>query len=246
MTATSAHLTRLLVGTIDVSCIGMSQSGEASKPVLERTAFCDTSKTFIPLDGMRTGTRTIGAFFDESGAAGGYWAVLTAAHSADTLLPISVCPQGISAGSIATLMAAYEVKYAMSSDVGAGVDLSLDFTPSGIVAHGHNLTSHAAVTTTSTSSNLDGGAASANGGVAHLNVTAVSGTTPTLDIILEHSVDGSTSWATLATFTSLTTTTAAERVVVAAGTTVRRYIRASFTAGGTSPSYTLAVAFARS
>lgn len=70
----------------------------------------------------------------------------------------------------------------------------------------------------------------------YLNVTAVSGTSPTLDVVVEDSPDGVT-WVTLATFPQK----------VAVGTDVvrvnrlGRYLRAKATIGGTTPSFTFDV-----
>ena len=91
----------------------------------------------------------------------------------------------------------------------------------------------AAVAATTTYASLDMGACF---GAMTMTVTAssVSGTSPTADVIVEHSHDGST-WATLGSMTQLT----------AAGTETktfgpcRRYIRGKATLGGTSPVFTL-------
>lgn len=61
-----------------------------------------------------------------------------------------------------------------------------------------------------------------------------SGTTPTLDVVIEHSLDNS-NWSTLKTFTQVTTTDGYERLTLT--TSVGRYVRAKVTTGGTSPNY---------
>jgi NAD/NADP transhydrogenase alpha subunit len=62
---------------------------------------------------------------------------------------------------------------------------------------------------------------------------------------VQHSVNGSV-WADLVTFAQVTTTPTKERVVVAAGTTVNRYLRGNWTKGGAgSPSYVFCVGFGR-
>jgi hypothetical protein len=84
--------------------------------------------------------------------------------------------------------------------------------------------------------------------ICQLDVTAASGTTPTLDVVVQHSIDGGTNWYTLATFTQKTTTgeeikTEAE---VEAGT-AEAYgdcFRVSYTIGGTTPSFTFSVSVA--
>ena len=96
------------------------------------------------------------------------------------------------------------------------------------------------VDTTGTAQN--NGAGTTNGGIAHLHVSAYSGLTSDV-ITIEHSVNGSTSWATLVTFATVTAVTS-EQVVVAPGTTVRQYLRVVDDVTGTG-SVTRAVAFAR-
>lgn len=69
-----------------------------------------------------------------------------------------------------------------------------------------------------------------------VTLTAQAGTTPTLDVIVEHSHDNST-WATLGSMTQLTTSLAAETKTFGPS---RRYIRGKATLGGTSPVYSFA------
>lgn len=71
---------------------------------------------------------------------------------------------------------------------------------------------------------------------AELHVTAVSGTTPTLDVVLETTVDG-VDWDAVATFTQRT---AAGRQVLDATVRGNRF-RARWTVGGVSASFTFAV-----
>lgn len=73
--------------------------------------------------------------------------------------------------------------------------------------------------------------------VAQLEVTAASGVGPTLDVVLEDSVDG-VNWNTVDTFAQ----------AVAVGRSVRRItvpftdrLRARYTIAGTSPSFTASV-----
>lgn len=73
---------------------------------------------------------------------------------------------------------------------------------------------------------------------AQLNVTAASGTTPTLNAIIEDSVDGGTTWNTVGTFAQRT---AAGREVINITTPFTSNLRVSWTIGGTTPSFTFAV-----
>lgn len=70
-----------------------------------------------------------------------------------------------------------------------------------------------------------------------LDVTAVSGTTPTLDVKLQHSPDGSL-WSDLGT--AFTQKTAVSREVKTF-TQMHGYVRVVWTIGGTTPSFTCSV-----
>jgi hypothetical protein len=70
----------------------------------------------------------------------------------------------------------------------------------------------------------------------YLDVTAASGTSATLDVTIEELVNGQ--WYTLATFTQ---STAAGRKAVSVSGPAGRKLRAAWTIGGTTPSFTFAV-----
>jgi hypothetical protein len=72
---------------------------------------------------------------------------------------------------------------------------------------------------------------------ATLVVSAASGTTPTLDVRLETTVDG-TNWDTVGSFPQQTTTQAGRGKVFAGLGTQARW---AWTIGGTSPSFTFTV-----
>lgn len=75
---------------------------------------------------------------------------------------------------------------------------------------------------------------------AQLNVTAASGTTPTLDVLIQDSLDG-TNWNTVGTFTQKT---AAARQVIDVTTPFADRVRVLYTIGGTTPSFTFDVIIA--
>lgn len=70
-----------------------------------------------------------------------------------------------------------------------------------------------------------------------LNVTAASGTTPTLDVVVEDTLDG-TNWNTVGTFTQATAVT---RQVINLAAPFTDRLRIRYTIGGTTPSFTFAV-----
>lgn len=242
--AVASHQTRLVVGALPVSCIATGVETGVMRNMIERTPLCEPARVFIP--GRSSAMLSIPTMFDDDGAAGSYWDLLTDNYGSDVLLPITVAPAGFTDGGDVFLAEAYQNGYAPESTADGGVDVGLSFDPTGPALFGQSLDDYATITADANGAAIDGGAASSNGGVAHLHVTAVDGTTPTLDVTIEHSVNGSTGWNTLVTFAQVTTSPAAERVAVAAGTTVRRYLRVVYDVDGTTPSYNLAVAFARS
>lgn len=70
-----------------------------------------------------------------------------------------------------------------------------------------------------------------------LDVTAVSGTAPTLDVAIETSADGTT-WRALASFAQKTVAGSERKSFVGCD----RFIRANCTIAGTTPSFTFSVA----
>ncbi len=72
---------------------------------------------------------------------------------------------------------------------------------------------------------------------AQLNVTAVAGTSPTMTVLIEDSLDG-TNWNTVGTFAAVT---AAAREVINVTTPFAERLRVSWTMGGTTPSFTFSV-----
>lgn len=101
------------------------------------------------------------------------------------------------------------------------------------------------------SGSLDNSAASSNGGAGYLQVTALTlgGYTSVTVKIQESSDNGAgDAWADLVTFTAVTAADVAERIAVAAGSTVERYLRVELTwnGSGSGESITLWCGFARS
>jgi hypothetical protein len=76
-----------------------------------------------------------------------------------------------------------------------------------------------------------------------LDAANVSGTTPTLDVKIETSPDG-TNWYQIGTFTQVTTVASKQVLTLGSGFTTQGFgnqIRANYTAGGTSPNYTVGI-----
>lgn len=244
MSFIGSNQTRLITGVFPLSAFTTQVETGAPRATIDRTSLADDAFVFI--HGRKSGTLSVTTMVDSDTTAGSYWPVITGLADNGTEFPVSVAPAGFAAGNPVRMASCFEVTAAPTSPAEGGVDMPLSYSVNGEMQWGESLIAHAAVTATGNGAAVDDLAATSNGGVAHLHVTAVAGTGgPTCTVLVQHSVNGTTGWDAIATFTQVTTSTSAQRVVVAPGTTVRRYLRASYTIAGTGPSYTIAVAFAR-
>ena len=73
---------------------------------------------------------------------------------------------------------------------------------------------------------------------AQLNTTTATGTTPTLDTIIEDSLDGGATWNTIGTFTQQTI---AARQVINITVPFATLLRVAWVIAGTTPSFTFTV-----
>ena len=155
---------------------------------------------------------------------------------------VTLAPAGSTAGSKATGFAgAFGAEVTRVIEKEGLHKLDVTYTASGEIEDGKILEALAARTATGNSASLDNSASSAAGAGLYLQVTAASGSSPTLDIVVQHSADDST-FTTLATFTQATAIGAERKT---ASGTVNRYLRVAATVGGSSPSFTYTVAVAR-
>lgn len=97
------------------------------------------------------------------------------------------------------------------------------------------------VTSAARAASADTGVLNGYGGAsslrAQLDVTAASGTSPTLDVVIEDTLDG-TNWNVVGTFAQKT---AAGREVINVTTAFANRVRVRWTVGGTTPSFTFSV-----
>lgn len=109
---------------------------------------------------------------------------------------------------------------------------------SGMTDIGHKVslnTVHASAAETATTQSSAILAAEYSEGIAYLSSAAGTGTSPTLDIKLQTSYDGSTWFDHGSAFTQVTTSTSNQ---VLKFTNYGKYIRFVYTIGGTTPSFT--------
>jgi hypothetical protein len=178
------------------------------------------------------------------GSASAVDAVLSSSIGSDSLAPVTFAVNGTSVGSRVAILQAKTTSYEVSAPVGDVVSVSYDAQADGGIDYGVSLVALGAVTATTNGTAVDNAVSSANGGMAQLHVTANSWSAGAT-FKVQHSADNST-WADLATFTVVATTvTTSERVAVAAGTTVNRYLRGQVTLASGTGSITYQISFAR-
>jgi hypothetical protein len=226
--------TGVLVGAYDLSAFFNSAQVGKTVDAAEVTTFGKDDKVYLA--GQEDGSLSLGGFFD--GDAGAVDAVLAAAFAADT--PVSVVWSGLATlGNVGGVANVVQTDYTVTSPVGDAVQVSASGqADGGVRAGGRLLAPLVARTSVAALTGVDDTAASTFGGVAHLHVTAFTGTNCTIKV--QHSTDNSV-WADLITFGSVTDE-GSERAV--ASGTVNRYLRVNVTAG-TFTSVTFAVVFAR-
>jgi hypothetical protein len=235
----SSNQTRVIYGTNPLAAILRTVSPSVNFDMLETTTLADTAKTFQP--GLEDIALNLDGLFDSTTGAGTAFDNIIAAITGGSTVATSVAPNGFAVTNPVWLMGTKTISYEVSSAVADLVSFSMAFGSGSAPGLGVSLADLAAIIATGTGTSVDNGASTSNGGIANLHITDVSGTLPTLAVIIEHSTNNST-WTTLASFTSATA--AVSEQITFTGT-VNRYVRAQYTAGGTTPSFTCQVSLAR-
>lgn len=186
--------------------------------------------------GLLSGALMLGGWVDTTD---GLRSEAIAANGVDDSLLVTVFPAAFTVGAPALITIADLATLGTDAEVTEAVPIAIDATPDSGVDMGAVLHGLTAETADSSATGVDGVAASSNGAVCSLHVTAYTGLT-SIVVTVEHSTNNSV-WATLATFTTVTALTA-QRVAVTG--TVNRYLRATWDVTGTG-SATFAVAAAR-
>jgi hypothetical protein len=228
---------RFYVASAAWAAYARGYSQQVDTDMLEITTLADAAKAFIP--GQLSGTVSLDLLLDTAAAAGGEFATMNTWKTTPQV--VTFAPRGTTRGNETWNILANQSQASVMSAVADVVTAAVTIQADGSVDAGVVLDPETAITANTNGTSVDNGAATTNGGVGHLHVTAFSGLTSD-SVVVEHSTDNS-AWSTLATFTSVTGTTS-ERLVVAAGTTVNRYLRIRDAVTGTG-SCTRFVSFAR-
>jgi len=223
---------------------------EAELDEVETTTLCSTIKDYIP--GLAEVTVEMEGFFDTNTASPATTLEALLESHFGQVFPLTFAPEGGGqVGDPQYMLNGFLQDYQIEATVDEAVSMELTFRCSSAMARGRVLHTDTAPVTATGNGGLvigtgvvDNGAATTNGGVGVLQVSAVSGTTPTLDVVLQHSTDNIT-YTDLLTFPTQNSVNGVY-LELAAGTTVNRYMRARWVVGGTTPSFNFNVGFKRS
>ncbi len=216
-------------------------SASTSVDTAETSAFGTSAKTYVV--GHRDGTVSLGGMFEGTASTGTDQYFASVLGSA-TKQKVIVAVEGHSNGTGAIMLQADDTSYEVSSAIADIVQASAEFQSTDAVEHGKILSSGSTVTATGNGTSVDNGASTANGGAGYLSVP-VNTRNGNITVKIQHSADDST-YADLVTFTTVTSTSkTSERIEVASGTTVNRYLRVNYTVAGSTGSATPVVAFTR-
>jgi len=206
----------------------------------ETTTFGSSDRSYIV--GHNEGTISFEGLFD--GTTSSADSIFHAALGNTTDKVVTISNDGTSIGGRAILAAASSTSYEISSPLTDVVSVSAEAIADGGLDSGVWLVCQTAVSTTTNTTGVDNAASSTNGGVAHLHVTSNARSATTV-IAVQHSADNST-WADLVVFGTVALSGLdSERVEVASGTTVNRYLRTRTTIATGTGAITRSVAFSR-
>lgn len=241
MAFVNAQQTRASIGLLNASGYIRQLATTLATDPLDVTTLVDRAKVFIV--GQTSGEGSIDMVLDTLPATNSQFAVLNTWKSTQPT-PLDVAPEGYATGNPVIMFNAIQTQATTQAAVAGTADASVQFIASDEAEVGVSVEDYTQISGTGNGTARDSGIAggTTNGGVAHLHVSQYASITSDT-ITIEHSVDGSTSWAVLVTFTAATGLTS-QRVVVAAGTTVRKFLRVvdTFSGAGT---ITRQVSFAR-
>lgn len=235
--------TKVLINHFDLSSYFQDASFSSSVETAETTTYgvLGGAKTYVV--GLEDATISLSGLFD--GDANAIDEVLTNLLGSSTDVNFTIASDGgMVLGARCISGQSNETKYDLKSPVADVVTASADFQVDAEASRGVILAPLSTVSATGTGTSVDNGAATTNGGIAVLHVPANT-RNGTIIVKVQHSSDNST-FTDLATFATVATTTkTSEYLSVAAGTTVNRYLRVSYTVAGTTGSATVAATFGR-
>lgn len=205
---------------------------EGTVDTAETTTLCKSRKTYIP--GLEDATVSMSGFFEINTIDPETTFDEFLSARVRTSFPVVFAPQGGElVGEGVYQFTGFMTSYSVNATVDEAVSTEMEFQSSLGWQHASVLQPEITETTTGEGGSHDNLVSTSNGGSAVLSVISATGTTPELDVLVEHSADD-TIWATLATFSTQTEQNA--EYVEFSGT-VERYTRVSWTISGTTPEF---------
>lgn len=238
--------TRALVNSTEISAEISGWSLGFNRQMSEVTCVGQTAgaagANFVP--GLMSGTLGLRGP-QQADSTTGLTAQIQAAIGVDNAFLATCLPDGVAVGKPAMFVLGDPTEYAVDATVADAVAMTFTAQADEAVEMGFVVAPLQAYTADAlTGTAVDRGASpltpTTHGLVAAMHVTAYSGFTG-VSVKVQHSADSS-SWSDLATFTNVTAV-GYQRVAVANGTTINRYLRSSVDVTG-SGSVTLLVAAA--
>lgn len=232
---------KVYVDEFDFSSYFNDVSASTTVETAETSTFGSSAKEFIT--GLVDGTVSLSGMFEGTADEGtdDYFATVLGGATKQKVI---VATEGHANGYRAVMLESDSTSYEVSGAIADVVQASAEFQSSDGVEHGVILSSGSTVTSTGNGTSVDNGASSSNGGVAFLSVPTNT-RNGNITVKVQQSADNST-FTDLVTFTAVTSAQkTSERVEVAAGTSVARYLRVNYTVAGSTGSATPIVAFSR-
>jgi hypothetical protein len=231
--------TGVLLGKYNLSSYFNEVSANMSIETSETTTFTNAAKTYIT--SLNDGTISAAGLFD--GDSNAVNAVLEEVISLDYQPVITIAYDGgFTAGNRCSMGLGEMTSYEVTAPVGDVVATSAEFQVTGGLRQGVLLAAQTAYTSATNGTSIDNSASTTGGYTGYLHVTTNSRSATTVAKI-QHSADNST-WADLATFTTIAIGTLTSESISGSGT-VNRYVRAVVTPAAGTGSITLSISFAR-
>lgn len=225
---------RLFLDGYEVTTVSNTVKIEATKDVKEATPFNAAWREKLP--GLKDFSCGCGGYMDVGDAESAIFEELN-----DSGFIFTVTPETQTAGSLAFIMKAVASSLNILGSVGEVAPFSLGAGGNSVMAKGMIFAPLAAVIATGDGTVINfPDATSGQTLTIAVHIVAVSGTNPTLTMVVESSaVVGMTTPTTIITTASQNAVGALYQQAVLANT--NKYFRVRFTVGGTNPSFTVIV-----
>ena len=221
-------------------------SSNSTVSTYDVTCLSNSSRALIA--GLGSGDMTLTGFVDSAnaGTANSQWQDIRLLRQTSAGVPAMIGFDGFTAADPLWVTNVWETNWTTTAAVAGADTFTLTLATTGALDYGKSLFDLAAAqTATANGTAVDNAASSSSGATVVLSVVTVSGTSPTLDVVVQHSADNITYTAlTGGTFTQATGTTS-QSLTIASAVTINRYTRVAVTIGGSTPSFTFAVGLAR-